>query len=215
MPKKAQSLVGMRFGRLVVVSKADVEGRHIAWNCKCDCGKETVSLGINLKRGKSKSCGCLREYNSLKHGHRRHDHTSREYETWWSMIGRCERETDTNYHNYGARGIKVCDRWRHSFESFLEDMGERPTPKHSIDRIDVNGNYEPSNCKWSSKEEQMQNRRILKNNTTGVSGVYLSKSGKYCAQINAYGKRKHLGTFETLEEATQARKTAEQKFWTP
>lgn len=129
------------------------------------------------------------------------------------MIGRCECETDTNYHNYGARGIKVCDRWRNSFEDFFFDMGERPSLKHSLDRIDVNGNYEPSNCRWVTKEIQMQNRRMLKNNKSGVNGVYLNKNGKYHAQISVNNKRKHLGFFNTIEDAIDARKKAEQKYW--
>jgi hypothetical protein len=152
---------------------------------------------------------------ALKHGQRREGKTTREYETWCSMIGRCETESDTNFHNYGARGIKVCERWRTSFENFFADMGKRPSPKHSIDRIDVNKGYEPSNCRWATKETQMQNRRVLRNNKTGVNGVYLTKSGKYHAQISVHNKRKHLGFFDTLDEAKEVRKIAEQQFWTP
>jgi hypothetical protein len=215
MPKFID-LSGVRFGRWVVISKAEKQGKHTAWNCLCDCGNERVCLGINLTSGKSKSCGCLREYNSLKHGHRKHNNTSREYETWCGIVARCENPTDTNYHNYGGRGIKVSNRWRESFENFLADMGKRPSPKHSIDRIDVNGDYEPSNCRWVTKETQMQNRRVLKNNKTGVPGVYLNKqNGKYHAQISVNNKRKHLGFFGTLEEAIEVRKIAEQQFWAP
>lgn len=215
---KAVELSDTRFGRLVVVSRAENKSGHPAWNCLCDCGQEKVCLGINLKRGKSKSCGCLRSEitsaRSLKHGNRKgKNNTSREYETWCSMIGRCETESNTSFHNYGARGISVCNRWRDSFELFLEDMGERPTSKHSLDRIDVNGNYEPSNCRWVTKEVQMRNRRILSNNKTGVNGVYLNKSDKYHAQIYESGKRKHIGLFDTLEDATTARKEAEQRIW--
>lgn len=218
MPKAAD-LTGTRFGRLVVVSRAEYKGGQPAWYCLCDCGQGKVCLGTNLKSGKSQSCGCLRNEmvseRSLKHGNRRGvGKTSREYETWCSMIGRCETDTNTSYHNYGARGITVCERWRSSFDNFLADMGERPSPKHSLDRIDVNGNYEPSNCRWVTKEEQMRNRRTLKSNTTGVNGVYPSPSGnKYCAQINYNGVRTHIGTFDTLEEATQARRKTEEKLW--
>lgn len=216
MPKIID-LTGKRFGRLVVLSKAEPKSRQTAWLCLCDCGNEKICFGTNLKRGKTQSCGCLRTEmtvkRTFKHGHRRSEKTSKEYEAWWSMIARCENETDTNFHNYGARGIKVCQRWRNSFENFLADMGNKPTLKHSIERIDVNGNYEPSNCKWASKEEQMQNRRMLKNNSTGVNGVYLNKNGKYHAQISVHNKRKHLGFFDSLEEAKEARKKAEDQFW--
>lgn len=217
MPK-FENLVGNRYGRLVVMSKAGIQSKHTSWNCVCDCGEVTECLGINLKRGKSGSCGCLRKelstQRSTKHGNRKGNSTSREYETWCSMIGRCETETNTNYHNYGARSIKVCDRWRKSFEHFLADMGKRPSDKHSIERDDVNGNYEPSNCRWVTKEVQMRNRRIFKNNSTGVNGVYPSpNSNRFFAQINYDGVRKHLGTFDTLVEATEARKKAEQQFW--
>lgn len=216
MPKVID-LTGKRYGRLVVISKSQPKNRQTTWLCLCDCGNEKICFGTNLKRGKTQSCGCLRTEmiveRSLKHGNRRSGKTSREYEVWCSMIARCESEKDTNFHNYGARGIKVCDRWRESFENFLADLGEKPSPKHSIERIDVNGDYEPSNCKWASKEEQMQNRRMLKSNSTGVNGVYLNKNGKYHAQISVNNKRKHIGFFDTLEEASEARKNAEQQFW--
>lgn len=216
MPKVID-LTGIRFGRLVVVSKIESSSRQKQWNCLCDCGKEKVFYATNLKSGKSQSCGCMRTEmiieRSLKHGNRGKGQTTREYEVWCSMISRCESKSDTSYHNYGERGIKVCDRWRSSFENFLADMGKRPSNKHSIDRIDVNGDYEPTNCNWTTVEVQRQNRRILKSNTSGVNGVYLNKNGKYHAQIRVNNKRKHIGFFDTLEEAAEARKQAEQHYW--
>ncbi|HFJ9368552.1 hypothetical protein [Bacillus pacificus] len=134
--------------------------------------------------------------------------TSPEYNSWHHMKQRCLNPNNDRYKDYGGRGITVCERWL-NFENFLEDMGEKPSPEHSLDRIDVNGNYEPSNCKWSDKYEQVDNQRMRKNNTSGYKGVsFDAKRNKYITQKNVRGK-KYQKRFDTLEEAIAYRKYLE------
>lgn len=152
-------ITGHRFGRLVAISYVNPK----RWLCRCDCGTETIIPGDNLRRAITKSCGCLRtevtRSRSYKHGHNIRGHRSSSYRSWANMIERCTNPHDTDWKNYGGRGIAVCDRWRHSFEAFLEDMGEKP-PGHSIDRINNDGNYEPGNCRWATASEQQHNKRV-------------------------------------------------------
>lgn len=123
------------------------------------------------------------------------------YPVWNGMIGRCENRTTPGYINYGARGISVCDRWRFSFANFVADMGRKPTKNHSLDRINNDGNYEPDNCRWATKSEQMHNRRTFSNNTTGVPGVVPIRSGRFNARWNHEGRRYNLGSHASVEEA--------------
>ncbi len=157
-------LSSKKYGRLTVLHRAGSnKHRHILWLCKCDCGTEKVVSGVLLKRGDVHSCGCLRkEITSKKfkkHGESVQAEHTAEYRAWRSMINRCENPRVNSYKNYGGRGIKVCTRWRHSYGAFLKNLGRKPSEAHSLDRIDVDGGYFPSNCRWSDAKQQARNRR--------------------------------------------------------
>ena len=147
----------MRFGRLIVISLYSKIGRCYTWKCKCECGNETIVRRTNLGNGHTKSCGCFSNENRIirntTHGCRNHP----IYPVWRSMRYRCQIKNNRHYKDYGMRGIKVCKRWEY-FGNFLIDMGERPSRLHSIDRINNNGDYEPTNCKWSTTFEQANNK---------------------------------------------------------
>lgn len=158
MPK-AIDITGKRFNRWLVKSRTEerASGGSLMWLCVCDCGSEKSVKSSDLIRGASKSCGCLQKEAlglRLKHGHNVGGQ-SRTYQTWRSMLRRCSDVKHKHYPIYGGKGIIVCDRWR-KFENFLVDMSERPEGK-TLDRKDSSGNYEPSNCKWSTPKEQANN----------------------------------------------------------
>jgi len=152
------NLVGQKFSRLEVVSHHHKTGKKVFWICKCECSKEVVVLGGSLTSVNTTSCGCFKKEETTKrfttHGM---THTS-TFKSWSDMKQRCLNPNDRGYKHYGGRGIQVCQRWQESFENFLEDMGVCPDGL-TLDRQNNDGNYEKDNCKWATKDEQMNNRR--------------------------------------------------------
>lgn len=157
--------IGIKFNKLTVIKeigylhKDNSKDKKIFWLCKCNCGNEIIIAGCKI--GRQKSCGCIKKLNSSKYLHGeskiRKGEVS-EYRTWLKIKSRCNRVNDPKYSRYGGRGIKVCDRWNFNYENFLEDMGRRPDNKSSIDRINVDENYCPENCRWSDSIEQANNK---------------------------------------------------------
>ena len=141
---------------------------------KCECGNDKVATAINVRANRVKSCGCL----SKKHG----KCGTEIYSVWTGMKSRCYYEKNENYINYGARGIKVCERWKSSFINFYEDMGDKPSAKHQLDRIDNDGDYDPFNCRWVTPSENCLNRRN-KENKTGFKNIKVTPYGAYRARI--------------------------------
>lgn len=198
-------MVGNRFGELTVIEECGKsKDRRILYKCVCSCGKTTIVPGCRMREGKVKSCGCKQ---GTTHGGS-HD---RLYSIWNSMRNRCHRAK-------GYENVSVCDEWSdyRVFKAWAYTNGydeNAPQWKCTIDRIDVNGDYEPNNCRWVDESMQMFNRRKAQSKL-GIRGVYYrEKEGKYYAMINKNRKQLYLGSFKNVDDAIAARKAAELKYY--
>lgn len=188
-------LTGRDFGRLTVRGYEGKRGKDRYWRCVCQCGKQVVvrGRGLTAPKGATKSCGCLQRERAKEtarvHLKPRTTHGkvgTPEYAAWHHMRQRCLDPNHPGYADYGGRGIRICERWD-DFAAFVEDMGERPSAAHSLDRIDVNGHYEPGNCRWADHKTQQRNRRhhrmVTWNGVTKCVGEWAEERGLTVPQL--------------------------------
>jgi hypothetical protein len=198
---------GQKFGRLTVVEECGRSAiKKVLWSCVCECGKKTVVDSGSLVTGNTVSCGCYLKEKITKHG----GWKKGSYNTWRAMIRRCNNPKDKDYPKYGGKGVSVCAEWL-DYATFAKDMGE-PVGDETLDRINVYGNYESSNCRWAGLKEQSRNLRIRANSKTGVTGVSVVNN-KFMAKVTVGKKAYYSKCYKTLEEAAIARKELEQMHW--
>lgn len=209
-----EDLSGKKFNRLLAIdaeSRVMPTGRRqVYWRCLCDCGTETFVRSQTLKEGKTKSCGCWAKEKlpeSYKHGLSQSD----EYKIYKDIVRRCTEQGRKSYANYGGRGITCL--WT-DFESFYEEMGQRPSKRHSIERVDVDGNYCKENCMWTDDLSLQAFNQRPRKSRFGVPGVRSDKDGYgYVVTIGKDNIRYYLGFFTDLKEAALARKEGEIKYY--
>ena len=217
-------LTGQKFGRLTALYPVPNNNYRTRWHCICDCGNTKDVLQQSLCNGHVRSCGCYRierdkeKISALNASMNRESHNetkTRLYRIWIGIKSRCFDKNHSSYKKYGYRGITMCDEWRISFLSFKEwSISNGYSDSLSIDRIDVNGNYSPDNCRWVSNSVQQFNKRRTSRNTSGHVGVSWNKnSRRWIAYITKNGETTVLGYFVNYNDAVIARENAEAQFF--
>lgn len=207
-----KNLAGRQFGRWTVLDQWERRRRPsgvtaIYWRCLCSCGREGWQSSSTLGSGNSRSCGCLKDEVCIKrsttHGQASRKSRSREYSSWACMLNRTYNPNSKCYDRYGGRGVKVCDRWKDSFENFFADMGNKPSPDLSLDRIDPNGDYIPSNCRWASITTQARNKSTTINVNYQGTTMSLAEACELAGvtRKHVYGRmhKRHLSFDQALE----------------
>lgn len=189
MPKAIIHEPGERFGAWTLIEMTPrIKGsHHVWWTCRCDCGTQRSVHGNTLRSGASKSCGCVSgekcRIRRTTHGATSGGRRTPEFKIWIGVVERCRTPSHTSYKNYGGRGIRVSQEWSASFQTFLDDMGPKPSPKHSIERINNNGNYEKGNCCWILRSNQNANKRttvfLTFNGETMPAGLWAKRLGMH------------------------------------
>ncbi len=201
----AHDITGQRFENLIAVKKVGKKKNgNSVWLFVCDCGGSVETESYSVKTGKvrsCKTCGAIRSRTaSITHGMT----NSSEYRIWTGMKTRCFNQNSRAFKDYGGRGVTMCESWACSFDAFLADMGPRPSDMHSIDRVDVNGNYDPSNCRWATKEDQANNKRTNRIVESSAGKKTVAEAAREAGLT--YGCLHHRLKSESAETAT-ARKT--------
>ena len=200
------SLDGQTFGLWTVLDRAPNRGRHTCWHCRCTCGAERAVAACDLRTGASTNCGCLRR-ESLPASRRSHGASqSPEYKAWARAKDRTTNPASKDWAHYGGRGVTMAPAWLEDFSRFLADAGPRPSARHTLERLDVDGDYAPGNVVWATRKRQALNRRRGPLPASGFHGVQAvtGSPGRWAAVLG----RKHLGTFSTPEEASAAYEAA-------
>lgn len=205
---KILDIKGKRFGKLIAIERVKNVKKKVSWKCLCDCGKETNVLTTNLTSNRIKSCGCLKNQKLIERSTKHNQRHTKLYEVWKTMKQRCSNPNHKSYHNYGGRGIIVCDEWKNNYQAFYEwSMNNGYKEGLSIDRINNDGNYEPSNCRWTDKITQNNNTRQNKPIIIdGVSKTIHQWANEYNIPVNLVRNRIYNLHWDIVKALTTPKK---------